>query len=73
MHVARVRPKTSEAEAPHVLEIGVLEPSGAFRPSCVAAESTFVKDVEIARDRQKTLWVFYRTPSGSWLVRVAAP
>jgi hypothetical protein len=71
MHVARVRPKTSEAEAPHVLEIGVLEASGDFRPSCLATEATFVKDVEIARDRQKALWVFYRTPSGSWLMRVS--
>jgi hypothetical protein len=72
MHVARVRPKTAEAEAPHVLEIGVLQPNGAFRPSCIATEATFVRDVELARDRQKTLWVFYRTPSGSWLSRLPA-
>src|SRR5262249_42940331 len=31
MHVARVRPRSSETEATHVLEIGVLEPNGAFR------------------------------------------
>jgi hypothetical protein len=72
MHVARVRPKTAQADAPHVLEIGVLEPNGAFRPSCIAAESTFVRDIEIARDRQNALWVFYRTPGGSWLLRLPA-
>jgi hypothetical protein len=71
MHVARVRPKTAEPAASHVLEIGELEASGAFRAACVVAESEFIKDVEIARDRQKSLWVFYRTAGGSYLVRVA--
>jgi hypothetical protein len=72
IYVARVRPRAPETDATHVLEIGVLEPNGAFRSPCIAAESTFVKDLEIAKDRQKGLWVFYRTASGSWLVRVAA-
>jgi hypothetical protein len=72
MYVARVRPRSAETDATHVLEIGVLEPNGAFRSSCVVAESTYVKDVEIAYGRQKTLWVFYRTPAGSSLARIAA-
>jgi hypothetical protein len=70
MHVARVRPKTPEADAPHVLEIGRVEPSGAFRASCIVAAAPFVKDVELARDGQGMLWVFYRTPSASYLARV---
>jgi hypothetical protein len=28
--------------------------------------------VEIVRDRQKGIWVFYRIPGGSYLVWVAA-
>jgi hypothetical protein len=72
LHIARVRPKSAEPDAPHVLEVGTLEPSGAYRSACIIAESAFVKDVELARDRQKTLWIFYRTPSGSFLARVSA-
>jgi hypothetical protein len=72
MYVARVRPRSTETDATHVLEIGVVEPNGAFRQSCIITESTFIKDVEIAYGRQKALWVFYRTPSGSWLSRLAA-
>lgn len=70
MYVARVRPKTPEADAPHVLEIGMVESSGAFRASCVVTTASFVKDVELARDGQGMLWVFYRTPSGSYLAGV---
>jgi hypothetical protein len=73
MHVARVRPKTAEVDAPHVLEIGAIEPSGAFRSSCLVTAAAFIKDLELARDGQGTLWVFYRTPSGSYLTRVFAP
>jgi hypothetical protein len=73
MHVARVRPKSDTADAPHVLELGMLDATGGFRPSCIAAESTFVKDVEVVEGRQKSLWVFYRTPAGSYLARVTTP
>jgi hypothetical protein len=73
MHVARVRPKNDKPEAPNVLELGNLEATGGFRPTCVAAESTFVKDVELVQGRQKSLWVFYRTPAGSYLARVSNP
>jgi hypothetical protein len=73
LHVARVRPKNDAPDAPHLLEVGMLDATGAFRPSCVAAESTFVKDVEVVQGRQKSLWVFYRTPAGSHLAHVTTP
>jgi hypothetical protein len=70
MHVARVRPKSAEPSSPHVLELGVLETSGAFRARCTIAEATFVKDVELESDRQGALWVFYREPGGTRLARI---
>jgi hypothetical protein len=71
MHIARVRPRTSDPKSPRVLEIGTLDARGAFEPRCIAAEAVFVKDVEVALDRQGGLWVFYRDPSASRLLRVA--
>ncbi len=70
MSVARVRPKGAEPGSPRVLELGVLDPSGTFRPRCTVAEASFVKDVELESDRQGTLWVFYREPGGTRLARI---
>jgi hypothetical protein len=70
MHVARVRPKTADPASLHVLELGYLQTSGAFRARCTIAEATFVKDVEVESDRQGALWVFYREPGGTRLARI---
>jgi hypothetical protein len=73
MRVARVRPKLTDPKSPRVLELGLLEPKGAFRPTCIAAEASFIKDVEIAVDRDDAVWLFYRDPRGSRLERRAPP
>jgi hypothetical protein len=68
--VARVRPKDSEPGSPRVLELGVLDSSGAFRTRCTVVEASFIKDVELESDRQGALWIAYREPGGTRLARV---
>jgi hypothetical protein len=71
--VARVRPRDATASSARVLEVGELAGDGGFAPLCGVDEASFVKDVEVALDRQGALWVFYRDPRGSVLERRAPP
>jgi len=70
MHVARVRPKTADPKSSRILEYGDLDASGAFVAPCLAAEAAFLKDVELALDRDDAPWIFFRDPRGSRVIRL---
>jgi hypothetical protein len=73
IRVARVRPSSSEPEASHVLEVGALDGSGQFVPKCILSEAAYIKDVELAIDRQGAMWIFWRDTRGSHFERRALP
>jgi hypothetical protein len=70
MHVARVRPKAADPKAPRLLEYGDLDAAGVFRAPCMVAEASFVKDVELAVDKDDSAWIFFRDPRGSRVIRL---
>ncbi len=73
IRVARVRPSAPEVDASRVLEVGDLSSSGEFSPRCILAEAAYIKDVELAIDRQGAMWLFWRDTHGSHFERRALP
>lgn len=69
VRVALVRPATNEAKPKQVLELGEIDPSGAIKPLCAAAESSKFSDVSLTPDRFGTLWLAYTDAQGTWIER----
>jgi hypothetical protein len=73
IRVARVRPTSNEPEASHVLEVGALAADGLFVPKCILSEAAYIKDVQLAIDRQGAMWLFWRDTRGSHFERRSLP
>jgi hypothetical protein len=68
--VARARPQSPEPGAVRVLELGTVDPGGAFAPHDLLATASKLTDVALAADRHGALWVAWVDVAGSWLERV---
>lgn len=68
VRIALVRPAVNE-KAKRVLELGEIDPSGAYKPLCVAAESTKFSDVSLTADKFGTVWLAYTDAEGTWIER----
>lgn len=67
--VLRVRPAGPGADAKRVLELGELDASGGYKPSCPVAEGARFADPAIAVDRRGALWIAYTDADGTWIER----
>jgi hypothetical protein len=68
--VALVRPRSREAGAPRVLELGRLDERGVFQGGCVLAQASRFTHVALAPDDQATLWVAWSDDQGAHLERL---
>lgn len=73
MRVLRVLPTSSEPKARKALELGEIEPHGAWKPLCVVAERGSFNDVGLLADRFGTLWITYTDGDGTWIERRGKP
>jgi hypothetical protein len=73
MRVLRVLPTSSAPAAKKALELGEIEPSGAWKPLCVVAERGSFNDVGLLADRFGTLWITYTDGDGTWIERRGKP
>lgn len=73
MRVARVRPLAPEPSSPKVLEIGRLEPTGAFVAQGIVPTSGTPTDLAVEIDAQGALWIAYSDGDGAWLERRQCP
>jgi hypothetical protein len=68
VRIALVRPAVNE-KAKRALELGEIDPTGAYKPLCVAAESSKFSDVSLTADRFGTVWLAYTDAEGTWIER----
>lgn len=67
LRLARIRPETKEPDAGQVVEIGHVDPSGAFSEKCVIAKGPSFSDVGVAVDERGSLWISYTNGQGTWV------
>lgn len=67
--VLRTVPAAVDAGSKKILELGELDASGGYRPSCVVAEGPMFTDLAIAVDRRGALWLAYTDADGTWVER----
>jgi hypothetical protein len=68
--VARVRPRSAEPSSPRVLELGPIDPNGAFAARDTEPTSGNPSDATLAMDAHGTLWLGWVDSAGSWLARM---
>ena len=71
--VARLRPAEREVGSPRVLELGRLDPAGAFRSLGAISTGKAITDVSIARDAFGSVWILYGDTKATWLERRVCP
>ena len=69
IRVLRTRPADTDPQAKHVLELGELDATGAFRALCPVANGVGFDDLAIAVDAVGGLWIAYTDGTGTWVER----
>jgi hypothetical protein len=67
--VLRTRPLAANNAEERVLELGELEPGGAYKLLCTVAEGKRFQDLAVAADRKGHVWLAYTDGDGTWVER----
>jgi hypothetical protein len=71
--VARVRPSERTVGAPRIVELGRLDPAGAFTSLGAISTGKRVTDMSITSDAYGSVWILYGDTSATWLERRVCP
>ena len=67
VHVLRTLPAGTDPKGKKLLELGELDPAGAWKALCAVAEGAAFGDLAILADRTGALWIAYTDADGTWI------
>jgi hypothetical protein len=73
VRIARVRPLDPKPDSARVLELGQLDPAGAFTSLGFVPTHSTPTTLTLVADKSGALWLHYTDDTGSWLERRVCP